>query len=77
MSRAPSSASLDSQTDPPQIDQKPYIETVPINLNSNDECIENLISRKTIHKTASRFPKPTIGTHLVKTIPQTLRQMNQ
>ena len=34
LAKAPSSPLLDSQIDPPQIDQKPCIETFPINLNS-------------------------------------------
>lgn len=40
--RAPSSVSLDSQIDPPQTDQKPFIETFPINLNSNGKRTEHL-----------------------------------
>ena len=37
LSKAPLSVSLDSQIGPPQIDQKPCIETFPINLKSDDE----------------------------------------
>ena len=46
LSRAPSSFTLDSQIDHPQIDQKSCAETIPINLNSNDEHTENFISWK-------------------------------
>ena len=76
-SKAPSSVSLDSQIDPPQIDRKTCIEIFPINLNSNDERTENSISRKPFIRPPTNFPKSQIDTHLIKTIPQTLRQMNQ
>ena len=57
MSKPLSSVSPDSQIDSPQIDQKPCIETFPINLNSNDECKENSISRKPFITLPPPIPK--------------------
>ena len=57
LAKAPSSPLLDSQMDPPQIDQKPCIETFPINLNSNNERTENSNSRKPFLRPPTPFPK--------------------